>query len=43
VVLEREVDEARQYVEDCMRWTPDWAAGLPVNCESGHGASYGEC
>jgi DNA polymerase len=43
VVLDKELDEARQYVEDCMRWTPDWAAGLPVNCESGHGVSYGEC
>lgn len=43
VVLDKELDEARQYVEDCMRWTPDWAAGLPVNCESGSGASYGEC
>jgi len=43
VVLDKEVEEARQYVEDCMRWTPDWAAGLPVNCESGVGVSYGEC
>ena len=35
--------EAREYVEECMRWTPDWAAGLPVNCESGMAESYGGC
>ena len=43
VVPEAEVLEAQQYVESCMRWTPDWAAGLPVNCESGYGRSYGDC
>jgi DNA polymerase I-like protein with 3'-5' exonuclease and polymerase domains len=42
-VSESEVDSARAYIEQCMRWTPDWAAGLPVNCESGVGASYGAC
>jgi hypothetical protein len=31
------------YVEECMRWVPDWAAGLPVDCESGFGKSYGDC
>lgn len=34
---------ARAYVETCMRWTPEWATGLPLNCESGIGVSYGEC
>lgn len=43
VVPDAEAEEARQYVEECMRWTPTWAAGLPVNCESGSGVSYGEC
>lgn len=43
VVPESEIKEAQQYVEGCMRWTPDWAIGLPVNCESGYGKSYGEC
>ena len=43
IVPEAEVLEAQQYVESCMRWTPDWAAGLPVNCESGYGRSYGDC
>ena len=42
-VRDEEVAEAQAYVEECMRWTPDWAEGLPVNCESGVGKSYGEC
>ena len=42
-VPESEVEEARGYIEQCMRWTPDWAEGLPINCESGVGKSYGEC
>lgn len=40
---EEEAKEAQAYVEECMRWTPDWAEGLPVNCESGYGKSYGDC
>ena len=43
IVPEAEVEEAMQYVMECMRWTPDWAEGLPVNCEAGYGKSYGEC
>lgn len=43
VVPDKEVEEARAFVETCMRWTPDWATGLPVNCESGVGKSYGDC
>jgi DNA polymerase len=42
-VKEEEVDEAQKYIEECMRWTPKWAGGLPVDCESGVGKSYGEC
>ena len=42
-VPDEEVIEAQAYVERCMRWTPDWAAGLPVDCESGTGKSYGDC
>jgi DNA polymerase len=38
-----EVVPATQYVEECMRWVPEWAKGLPVNCESGSGKSYGDC
>jgi len=43
IVKEEEVKEAQAYVEECMRWTPEWATGLPVNCESGFGKSYGDC
>ena len=42
-VKDEEVPEAQAYVEECMRKTPDWAAGLPIDCESGTGKSYGEC
>jgi len=38
-----EVAQAQAYIEECMRWTPEWAHGLPVNCESGVGKSYGDC
>ena len=36
-----EAEEAQAYIEQCMRWTPEWAAGLPVNCESEVGTKYG--
>ena len=36
-----EADDARKFVEDCMRIRPKWALGLPLNCESKMGASYG--
>ncbi len=39
---EDQLDEARAYVESCMRWVPDWAEGLPINCESKWGYNYGE-
>jgi|TARA_R110002167_G_scaffold76613_7_gene213387 DNA polymerase len=42
-VPEEEVGEAQQYIESCMRTVPDWATGLPLDCESGIGRSYGEC
>lgn len=42
VIAEREeVDEARAFIEACMRTRPKWATGLPLNCESETGASYG--
>jgi DNA polymerase len=40
---EVEIREGVAYVEQCMRWVPEWAEGLPVNCESGVGKSYGDC
>ena len=42
-VKDAELSEARKFVEECMRQTPDWADGLPITCESGTGKSYGEC
>ena len=41
VAPEAEADEARAFVESCMRIRPKWAAALPLNCESKIGASYG--
>jgi DNA polymerase len=43
VVKDEEVLEAQAYIEECMKWTPKWADGLPVSCESGYGKSYGDC
>lgn len=43
VVPKSEVDEAVAYVEESMRWVPDWAEGLPLDCESGYAESYGDC
>lgn len=39
---EDQLDEARAFVESCMRWVPPWAEGLPINCESKWGYNYGE-
>lgn len=41
VVPEDALDEARAYIEECMHWTPKWAEGLPITCESKVGRSYG--
>jgi DNA polymerase len=35
--------EAQAYIENCMRTSPSWAAGLPLNCESGMAQNYGDC
>jgi len=43
VALEKEAQEAVTYVEECMKWVPEWALGLPLSCEVGFGKSYGEC
>ena len=42
VVPEKESDEAMAYVQECMRWTPKWANGLPVDCEIGCGPTYAD-
>jgi hypothetical protein len=42
VASKAEAEEAVKYVEECMRWKPEWCLGLPLNCEVGYGANYGE-
>ena len=42
-VRDEEVKDAQKYIEECMRWIPDWAEGLPIDCESGIGKNYGDC
>jgi DNA polymerase len=43
VVPEHKGDEARAFIEQCMSTSPSWAAGLPLNCESGMAINYGDC
>jgi DNA polymerase len=43
VVPESEAEEARAYIEQCMRTPPKWAKSLPLNCESGMAQTYGDC
>ena len=43
VVKEEETQEAQEFIETVMRTSPVWAKGLPLDCESGVGKSYGEC
>ena len=43
IAPEQEAEQAMEYIYHCMRQTPDWAEELPLDCEGGFGASYGEC
>lgn len=43
VVPIEEGKEAQAYIENCMRTSPSWATGLPLNCESGMALTYGDC
>ena len=43
VVPEDQESEALEYVQACMRRRPTWAPELPLDCEAGSGASYGDC
>lgn len=43
IAKKEEAKEAQAYLEECMNWNPKWAVGLPLACESGLGASYGDC
>ena len=40
VVPDAQLEPALDYIEECMRWVPAWAEGLPVNCEAKYGRSY---
>ena len=42
-VPDEELSTAVEYVEKCMRKTPSWANGIPLDCESGTGKNYGAC
>jgi hypothetical protein len=42
VVPDSEIYEAGVFVAEQMRWTPDWAEGLTLDCEINVGKSYGE-
>lgn len=43
IVRKEDASKAVAFVEQCMRWVPKWAAGCPINCESGFGDTYGDC
>jgi len=43
VAPKEEAEEAMAYVMECMRYVPEWAKGIPLNCEAGYGESYGDC
>ena len=43
IAPEAEAAEAQAFLEKCMSWRPKWAQTLPLACESGMGASYGDC
>lgn len=42
-VPDAQVDEAAAFISSCMRWSPDWAVGLPVRGDVEVGKNYGEC
>lgn len=42
-VPEAEAEDALAYVEECMRYVPKWAAGMPIDCEASFAKSYGDC
>lgn len=42
-VPDEDVAQAQIDVEKAMRWVPEWADGLPIDCEAGIGKSYGDC
>lgn len=43
IAPEDQAEEAAQYVRECMSQRPSWAPTLPLACEVGWGATYGDC
>jgi len=43
VVKDAHAAVAQEFIEEMMRTAPRWAQGLPLDCESGMGKSYGDC
>lgn len=43
VVKDDEVEHAKEYMQWCMRQVPEWAKGLPVDCEGDASRHYGDC
>jgi len=41
IAKEEEAEEAVAYVEECMKWRPNWCLTLPLNCETHYGKTYG--
>lgn len=41
LVPEDQAEEGQKFIEACMRTRPKWATGLPLNCESKIGKTYG--
>lgn len=43
LIPEDEAEQGAEYVKLCMSLRPAWATDLPLTCEAGYGASYGDC
>lgn len=43
VANESEADQAKDYLVQCMRHTPKWLEGCPINCEASYAKQYGAC
>lgn len=43
VVKDDEVEQAKEYMQWCMRQVPEWSKGLPVDCEGDAAVHYGDC
>lgn len=43
LIPEKEAEEAKEYIMQCMRAVPEWAEGIPLDCEAGVAVRYGDC